>query len=58
MRERLSQYINEVVSLVIMLLLTAALIAGQAASGPVTASAVEVDGESPRPVEASANRRW
>ena len=70
MRERFSLYINEVVSLVIMLLMAFALIAGQAAGSPEPESAAEAarygsshsPNDSSTPVKATtkvtSSRRW
>ena len=62
MRERFSPYINEIVSLVIMLLMAFALVAGQAAGSsepePAAGAANHSPGDSPAPVKATSSRRW
>ena len=62
MRERFSLYINEIISLFIMLLMAFALVAGQAAGGPEPESAAGAashsPGDGPVPVKATTSRRW
>ena len=58
MRERFSPYINEIVSLLVMLLMAFALLAGRAADGPEAAPAAEAAGDRAAPVNAATSRRW
>ncbi len=58
MRERFSPYINEIVSLFIMLLMAVALVAGRAAGGPEPVPAAEAAGDRTAPVNAATSRRW
>ena len=58
MRERFSDYLNEIVSLVIMLLLAIALVTGPRAADQDLGTAASSSKNSKAPVAAQSDRRW